>query len=225
MTHADYFMATPAEGKECSFSHLERLATDLLQGGWVRLPARIFVGGVAYGPRYTPRVPYEDLDEDPFWQGFTAFYKLVAPNFIVPNAPEAMTGADHAPGLIWYEGADEHAYLETLHRVPFGEHNVCLGFPNLSPHLQPRRQGGVAIYLLTRPALIDFVEPQGYDAARLIHRGVTLFFTLVGHFSDLANNPLKPVLERAFGTDLEMAQTPDTYYQWRRDVRSRGENA
>lgn len=223
MTYATYFMAAPAEGKECSFHHLEMLATDLLQEGWVRLPATIFVGGVAYEPRYTPRVPYEEVEEDPFWQGLTTFGEHVAPNFIVPNAPEAMAGGRHAADLIWYEGADEHVYLETLHRVPLEDQNVCLCFPHLSPRLQPRRQGGAAIYWLTRPALIDFVEPHGYDAARLLHRGVTLFFTLVGHFPDLADNPLKPVLERAFGPDLEMAQTPDNYYQWRPDARSRGE--
>ncbi len=219
MTYVTYFMAAPAEGKDLSLRHLEMLATDILQEGWARLPATIFVGGVAYGPRYTDK----DEDAESSWEGFTNFYRLVAPHFIVPNDPDTMAGTRHATDLIWYDGADEHAYLEALHRVPLGKQNVCLCFLNLSPKLQPQSKRVAAIYFLTRPAFIDFVEPQGYDASRLIHRGVTFFFTLSGHFPDLANNPLKPVLERSFGTDLEMAQTPDNYYEWLRDARGRGE--
>jgi len=46
-----------------------------------------------------------------------------------------------------------------------------------------------------------------------------------GHFANLANNPLKHVLERSFGPDLEMAQTFNNDDQWLRDGRGRGEPA
>lgn len=213
MAIATYFMAAPAPGKDLTLPDLETLAADLLQHEWVRLPGAILVGGVAYEPRYT------DIDEDERtshsrWEGLANFSRWVEPHFIVPNRPGLIERK--ASDLIWYKGDEKRAYLEALHGVPFGEQTICLCFDKLAAQLKESRWGTAAICVLTQPAFIDFVEPHGYDAARLIHRGVTFFFTLssnaAGRFPDLEDNPLKPVLERSFGIDLEMAQTPDTYY-------------
>jgi hypothetical protein len=228
MAIVTHFMVTSASGKRLALQDLETLAAHLVREGWVRFPAAILVGGVAYEPRYTDK----ETDGESSWEGFSNFSRWVAPHFIVPNDPTTMvynlTQKRCAADLVWYDGSDEHAYRAALHRVPFQEQNVCLCFPNLDARLRAQRWEGAVIYALTRPALIDFVEPSGYDASRLIHRGVTLFLTLysrfAGRFSDLANNPLRAVLERSFGPDLEMAQTLDNEKQWLRDAPDRGKN-
>ncbi len=118
----------------------------------------------------------------PAAEAFTNFDMVVAPNFIVPNAPHIISlhgkGKACASDLVWYDGADEHAYLAALRRVPFGVQNVCLCFPNLGASLREQFWAEAAIYALTQPAFIDFVEPYGYGPSRLIHPGIAHYFTL-----------------------------------------------
>lgn len=212
MAIVTHFLATAASGAAFSLQNLETLAAGLLQEGFVRFPAAILVGGVAYEPRYHDK---EEDTGDSSWEGFTNFSRWVAPNFIVPNDPATMISNVQrkkcAADLLWYDGVDEHAYLAALHRVPFGTQNVCLCFPDLNQQLREQGWYGAVAYALNQPAFIDFVEPSGYEASRLIHRGIAHFFTLyslsAGRFSAIANNPLKPLLERSFDADLEMAQT------------------
>ena len=74
---------------------------------------------------------------------------------------------------------------------------------------------GAALYLLSRPFPLDFMDVLTTDALPLIDYEVTDYFTLassaLGRFADLAHNPLQPILERSFGPDLDMKQTGDLW--------------
>jgi hypothetical protein len=67
----------------------------------------------------------------------------------------------------------------------------------------------------SRPYPLDFMDVLTTDALPLIDYEVTDYFTLassaLGRFADLAHNPLQPILQRCFGTDLDMKQTGDLW--------------
>lgn len=214
MALMSHFIATPAPGKTPALPELEGLIVDLLHSGSVQLPSALFIGETRYEPRYTEEEDAEEnaesIDEE-----IRAFHKI-ASQYIIPNAPEDMihlvTQKRFSPEIFWAYEKDEKAFLEALHRVPFGQQNVCISFPFLAPPLQQCGWAGAVIYVLTRSAFIDFIHPTAYEPIRLIDREIACFFTLAsfngGSFSSSeAKKLLLPSLEKYFGDDVEMAET------------------
>lgn len=218
MAIVTHFLAAPAPRKALSVYDLELLVEELLQEELLHLPGAIYVGGVGYEPRFDDPAWYDDDDkEEKMFGALSAFEAEVNEhNYIVANDPIHMIArAKREQNGSWYTSEEKQAFLEALHRTPFGQQNVCLCFPHLGPQLQTLLQywDGAAIYALTQPAFIDFVEPNGYGSSRLLERGLAHFFTMVSlraaGYPDLVNNPLTPALRRCFGADLALAQTWD----------------
>jgi len=154
------------------------------------------------------------------WEAATANKTLIqASEYIIPNAPENMIRlAEHMAEqkgtiaqTLLYSGKDETTFRKALHSLPFETKDCCICFRRLNAYLTNCGWYGAAIYTLTRPFAADFMDIIDTSASPLIHYETTSYFTLAslsgGQFPDLANNPLKPILERYFGPDLDMKQT------------------
>jgi hypothetical protein len=221
MAAITFFLATSSTQKRRGLDELISFTRDLLDAGHVRLPAAIFTGEasnsneqhgendrLAANEGRLSDASYRIIPNDPF-----SMLRLTQE---LADAPEAERSARG----VWYVGQDEPAFLAALHQVRLREHDICVCFPALSPALSPALaqdcgwDEGAAIYLLRRPFPLDFPDvllPR--QTLPLIDYQVADFFTLTssvsGRFPDTATNPLRPMLQRYFGPDLDMKQTVD----------------
>lgn len=208
MAALTFFIATATSPKRFSREDLETFILKLLHEEHVCLPAVIFVG------------PARNALCDENIDAVNEDAKLFRPSeYVIPNAPETMLGlAEYivqgkwkSAETLWYFGDNEPAFKEALRRVPFEEKDCCICFPCLNQYLSNCAWFGAAIYVLTQPFSIDFMDVFDTTARPLLDYPTAHFFTLAsfrgGAFSDVANNPLKPLLERYFGPELDMRQT------------------
>ena len=208
MAALTYFIATSHVAKRLSFEELESFVLDLLREQHLYLPAAIFVGEARNelrGNAYDVTSKTNDI--------------FRASECIIPNAPDAMLHLTKkmAEGKVlyadtfWFFGDDERAFGEALRRIPFTEKDCCICFPYLNQNLSDCGWYGAAIYVLRHPFFIDFMDVFDITALPLIHYNVSHFFTLSslvgGGFPDKVYNPLRPILERYFGPELDMKQT------------------
>lgn len=208
MAALTFFIATSPTPKQFSLEELETFIQGLLQERHVLLPAVIYVG----------RTRNDVRDEN--IEAVNEYYTTHSPTeYIVPNAPETMHNltediAEGKWGLVetlWYFGENEVDFMSALRRVSFGDSNCCICFPYLDRHLLDNGWRGAAIYRLSKPFPIDFMDIFDTTAHPLIDYPTANYFTLHsvvgGKFSHVAHNPLEPLLIRYFGSDLDMKQT------------------
>ncbi|MBA2284872.1 MAG: hypothetical protein H0W02_05275 [Ktedonobacteraceae bacterium] len=193
-----HFVATPVSGKTLRFHEFESFILELLHQHIAMMPVAIYVGEA-----------HNDPDGAYFGSSFASSY-------IVPNSPGSMLGLgtkDYPPSAItWYAGEDEMALRDALHRLPYGEKDLCLCFD--SPYRESYRRGndGVVIYFLTHSFPIDFLDTCGFDGFTSIHQNVAQFFCFYSSGGTSASRMralLEPILEHYFGSDLLMEEALD----------------
>lgn len=210
MAVVTYFLATSPSKKRLTIDEIESLILELLHEEHLFLPAAILVGSAR-----------NEVRGEAFYKASKEGNYLRADQYIIPNAPGSMVALatdtieeqKPAPETLWYYGDDEAAFIDALRSVPLRERDICFCFPYLSDYLVDSCDWdwGAALYALTQPLPIDFIDAFYATPAPLIDYNASDFFALSssvgGLFPDFRNNPLKPILQRAFGPDLDMEQT------------------
>jgi hypothetical protein len=214
MAALTFFLATSPSKKNLTRDEIEFLLLDLLHEQHILLPVAIFVGRArteVRGDKYKTAAKEGRL--------------LQASHYIIPNEPEIMLNLveditqekTYSPETLWYHGDNEAAFVKALHRAPLRERDGCFCFPFLSQYLADYCgwDRGAVLYTLAHPFRIDFMNILDTTALPLIDYPVSDFFTLssfcASGFPDTADNPLKPILQRFFGFDLDMKQTADLW--------------
>lgn len=207
-----FFLATSQAQKRLTRDEIESLILALLHEKHLLFPSAIFVGEAR-----------NEVRGEAFDTAVKEGTLLDAAHVIIPNDPMAMLdltkdlakGGESPIETLWYYGNDEIAFREALRRLPLRERDACFCFPSLSHYLAEECgwYEGAVIYVLARPFPLDFMHVLFTTALPLIDYPVSDCLTfssrIGGGFPNLESNPLRQILQRYFGPDLEMKETAD----------------
>ncbi len=203
MAILSYLIAASPLQKSVDRQKLEAVIGELLHEQLLAFPIAIFVGEA--------RNDVDSGEDDHCWE------------YIIPNRPDSMLNVMEnllegnvglsVPPHVWYYGDDETAFKRIFEIIPFGEQDCCLCFA--ANQAQLAGWDGAVIYALTHPFPMEFMDPIHSEYKQLLKQPFAHYLSLYcsrGLWMEKDENPLKPVLQSYFGSDMILAQSvsPDS---------------